>query len=150
MPPGSDADQTMRTMHQRVGAIEEQTLRAGRTSRKAPGPGDEVLLVELAWLLQKLDAEAAQDAEAGSLLSEIAAENPRFVPRVNRLFREHNDIRTSMRSLREQISSCDLADVRAWEVRWGLAALARRLRRYRARETLVIYEAVNRDLGVGD
>jgi hypothetical protein len=98
-----------------------------------------------------LDAQAGGDRETTSLLSEIAVDEPRLVPRITRLRRQHDDLRESVRALRSELAACaeqDLVDV--GDTRDRVADLARRLRHHRAQEADLIYEAVNLNLGTGD
>jgi hemerythrin-like domain-containing protein len=97
-----------------------------------------------------LDVQASGDAEAASLLSEIADEEPRLRPRIERLRREHQDLRDAVASLRQQIDHHPDAGVDVADIRERLAAIARRMRQHRAREADLVYEAVNINLGAGD
>lgn len=110
---------------------------------------DEVLAT-LDGLAGALDAQASGDAESASLLSEIAAEEPRLLPRVERLRREYDDVRQSIISLRDQLAPEAGFDADVGDVRDRLASVARRLRAQRAREADLVYEAVNINLGAGD
>jgi hypothetical protein len=121
----------------------------------APAPGrDEHWLADVVnaidALLDALNSQAAGDSETTSLLSEIANDQPRFVPRVERLRHEHGDLRASLQSLREQITPAAGVDIDAADIRDRLASIARRLRQHRAREADLIYEAINLNLGGGD
>lgn len=97
-----------------------------------------------------LDAQAATDREAQSLLTEISRDDPRFAPRVDRLRAEQADLRIALTSLRDQLAPEASLPVDTADIRDRLASLARRLRAHRAREADLVYEAVNIDLGVGD
>lgn len=121
----------------------------------SPSPGREPewlsqVITTIDALLGALDAQAANDRETVSILSEIAVEEPRLQPRVERLRREHDDMVDALRSLREQITPAVNLPVDAADIRERMASIGRRLRQHRAREADLVYEAVNIDLGVGD
>lgn len=120
-----------------------------------PTPGREVDWLQrvhdaLDALAGALDAQAGGDAKASSLLSEIADDEPRLRPRIQRLRQEHQDLRAAAASLRQQIDHHPDAGVDVADIRDRLAALARRIRQHRAREADLVYEAVNINLGIGD
>ena len=125
----------------------------GALSEPSPGREDRWLdqvLAALDDLVTTLDAQAAGDAETASLLSEIAEDEPRLRPRIERLRREHDDLRDGLQSLRTQIAPQAGLVIDAADIRERLAALARRLRQHQAREADLIYEAVNINIGSGD
>lgn len=95
-----------------------------------------------------LDEQAETDLGDTSLLNEIAADHPRLHSRVMQLHAEHRDLRDSASSLRGQITGHDGTDTA--DIRDRLAGLAHRFRRHRARESDLVYEAINLDLGAGD
>ena len=97
-----------------------------------------------------LDAQTASDQDTSSLLTEIRRDDPRLGPRVDRLRAEQADLRIAITSLRDQLAPDAAIPVDTADIRDRLAALARRLRAQRARESDLVYEAVNIDLGVGD
>lgn len=120
-----------------------------------PTPGREVDWLQgvhdaVDALAVALDAQASGDAETSSLLSEIADEEPRLRPRIERLRREHQDLRDAVASLRLQIDHHPDAVVEVADIRERLAAIARRMRQHRAREADLVYEAININLGAGD
>jgi hypothetical protein len=130
-------------------------LHALEEALSAPAPGREAgwlaaVIQALDLLTEALDAQAGGDAEPASLLSEIATDEPRLVPRIQRLRDEHRDLRDSVRSLRAQIEPDDHVAVDVADVRDRLAAVARRFRQHRSREADLIYEALNISLGAGD
>lgn len=104
----------------------------------------------LAALGSALDAQAGRDSDSSSVLSEIAADDPRFRPRIERLRAEHTDLRDSVKSLLSQMAPHPGLVIDAGDIRERLASVARRLRQHRAREADLIYEAININLGVGD
>jgi hypothetical protein len=130
-------------------------LRALEDALSAPTPrredawlGDVVAALDT--MATALDTQASGDAETASLLSEIAADEPRLQPRIERLRHEHQDLRDVVASLRTQIAPTSGLDIDTADIRDRLAAVARRFRHHRAREADLIYEAVNINLGVGD
>lgn len=130
-------------------------LQALEEALSAPAPGREAgwlagVIQALDLLVEALDAQASGDAEAASLLSEIATEEPRLAGRIQRLRDEHRDLRDSVSSLRAQIEPQDQAAVDVADIRDRLAAVARRFRQHRSREADLTYDAVNITLGAGD
>jgi hypothetical protein len=97
-----------------------------------------------------LDAQAAGDDAYSSLLTEIQRDDPRFAPRVARLRAEQADLRIAVTSLRDQLAPDAALPVDTADIRDRLASLARRLRAQRARESDLVFEAVDVDLGGGD
>lgn len=123
----------------------------------APTPGRELswrdkVVEALDLFLVSLDGQASADLGADSLLSEIGEAEPRLLPRVQRLHDEHRDLRESALSLRSQIATTtdDPAEVDTADIRDRLSGVARRYRQHRARESDLVYEAINVDLGGGD
>jgi hypothetical protein len=108
------------------------------------------VLSTLDVLADMLDTQAVRDRETNSLLTEIRRDDPRLGPRVDRLRAEQADLRIAITSLRDQLAPDAAAPVDTADIRDRLAALARRLRAQRARESDLVYETVNIDLGVGD
>lgn len=93
-----------------------------------------------------LNHQHRSDGEEHSLLSEVAREVPRLVPRIEQLREEHRGIRADL--LDAQAAVRVGADVD--EIRDRLSDIGRRYRRHRTAEADLVYEAVNVDLGVGD
>jgi hypothetical protein len=111
----------------------------------------EVVRGALETLLDALDAQAAGDNEQASLLSEIARDEPRLIPRIDRLRRQHQALRESAQaSLDELATQVDDDHIDTADIRDRVAEMARRLRLHRAQESDLIYEAVNINLGIGD
>jgi hypothetical protein len=108
------------------------------------------VLAALDVLSAMLDAQAAGDDETNSLLNEIRRDDPRFGPRVHRLRAEQADLRIAITSLRDQLAPDAALPVDTADIRDRLASIARRLRTQRARESDLVYEAVNIDLGLSD
>lgn len=131
------------------------TLRSLEDALAAPTPGREdrwlaLVVRSLDHLIAALGTQAGADAENASILSEIAVDEPRLRPRVERLRQEHEDLRAAANSIRQQIAPASGLDVDTADIRDRLASIARRVRQHRAREADLIYEAVNINLGVGD
>lgn len=102
-----------------------------------------------------LGIQGATDGESTSLMSEIARNEPRLTPRIERLRQEYNDIGVALRSLRRQIAPTASSghkipdDIDVADIRDRLAAIARRYRQHRSREADLVYEATHVDLGLG-
>jgi hypothetical protein len=102
-------------------------------------------------LQHALDVQAAGDSEAASLLSEIANDEPRLIPRIDRLRRQHQGLRDGVRATLDELGvQADHGHIDTAEIRDRVAELARRFRHHRAHEADLIYEAVNINLGTGD
>jgi hypothetical protein len=105
----------------------------------------------LEGLQEALEAQSAGDNEAASLLSEIASDQPRLIPRIDRLRRQHKSLRDGVQTtLGELGAQADHDHLDTAEIRDRVAELARRLRHHRAQEADLIYEAVNLNLGTGE
>lgn len=111
----------------------------------------ETVRVALDALRDALDAQAAGDSEEASLLSEIASDEPRLIPRIERLRRQHQGLRDGVQATLAELSTqADHDHIDTADIRDRVAELARRLRHHRAQESDLIYEAVNINLGIGD
>jgi hypothetical protein len=105
----------------------------------------------LGTLRDALDAQAAGDSESASLLSEIAKDEPRLLPRVDRLRRQHEGLRDGVHAILDELATqVDHDHIDTADIRDRVAELARRLRHHRAQEADLIYEAINLNLGAGD
>lgn len=158
-PAGTGTPYARATQQSRSGrGASLDALDALEAALAAPAPSR-----ELSWRSDVVDAldvflaalvdQSESDLGPDSLLSEIGRDQPRLVPRIQRLHEEHRDLRTQAASLRRQLEACDgdtSADVDPADVRDRLADLARRYRRHRSRESDLVYESVTIDLGVGD
>jgi len=132
-----------------------EALHALEDALAAPAPRRERtwlhrVLSALDVLSDMLDSQTAGDEETSSLLSEIRRDDPRLGPRVDRLRAEQADLRIAITSLRDQLAPDAAVPVDTADIRDRLTSIARRLRAQRARESDLVYEAVNIDLGVGD
>lgn len=111
----------------------------------------EAVRVAFDALREALDSQATGDSEEASLLAEIARDEPRLIPRIDRLRRQHKGLRDTVRAtLDELVTQAEHDHIDTADVRDRAAEIARRLRHHRAQEADLIYEAVNINLGVGD
>lgn len=136
-----DRNATRDTIHQLENAL------------SSPGPGRETAWrrqvgVTIDEVLDALGTQAGTDADAASLLSEIAIDEPRFLRRIEQLRADHHKITSDLRATRHDLA--DDTTVNIDDLRNRLAEIARRLRRHRSQEADLVFEAVNVDLGVGD
>jgi hypothetical protein len=131
---------TMAALHALEEALDAPTPRRERTWLHR-------VLAAVDVLSDMLDSQTASDEDTGSLLTEISRNDARLGPRVERLRAEHADLRIAITSLRDQLTPDATIPIDTADIRDRLAALARRLRAQRARESDLVYEAVNVDLG---
>lgn len=119
------------------------------------GPWLQRVMSALDALVTSLSIQGATDGESTSIMSEIARNEPRLVPRIERLRQEYNDIGVALRSLRDQIAPSSSAgeqgrpEIDVADIRDRLSAVARRYRQHRSREADLVYEATHVDLGLG-
>lgn len=138
-------------------AASQAALGALERALAAPTPGRErewleAVIDTLSTFIRALDDQARSDLGDQSLLAEIGRTHPRFAPRIRGLHHEHSDLRAAAGSLQTQAAfaaddtgqEIDIADFRE-----RLAAIARRYRQHRARETDLVYEATSVDLTDG-
>jgi hypothetical protein len=120
----------------------------------APGrhrPWIDTLRTALEELQLALNTQADGDDEAASLLSEIASSEPRLIPRIDLLRRQHKRLRDNVRATLEELGAqADRDHLDPADIRDRVGELARRLRHHRAQEADLIYEAINVNLGIGD
>jgi hypothetical protein len=93
-----------------------------------------------------------QYANAGSedgLLSQVISDAPHLASRVDRLRKEYLDLLRQISALRDQFASeATAGDLpRFDDIRQRLAWLLTALRHHQSRETDLVFEAVNTDLG---
>lgn len=137
-------------------AISESALGALEDALAAPSPNRTIawhqkVVEALDTFLAALHEQALADQDPDSLLPEIARQEPRFAPRIQRLKVEQDDIEASAASLRSQIGTdTDHTHIDVADIRDRLASITNRYRQHRAREADLVYEAVNVDLGIGD
>ncbi len=132
----ADRDRTLMAIHGLEGAA----------AQAAPSDGWLVGVERyLAVLEDALAEEDARSLRPDSLLSLIAAEDPRrFGGRIRRLRDQRSDIIRQVEALLGQLDHNDGHD--AAELRHRMAWLVRAVHHYRAMETDLVYEALARDL----
>ncbi|CAN5359343.1 hypothetical protein BH23ACT9_BH23ACT9_16050 [soil metagenome] len=83
-----------------------------------------------------------------ALLAMISAGNPRrFGPRARNLREQYDDIIRQVASLRDQLAHADLSQTDAGDVRQRASWITGALHHCRARQTDLVYEALDMDLG---
>ncbi len=93
-------------------------------------------------LADELDESARPDA----LLAMVAAENPRrFHSRVQHLHQQLSDLVRQIESLHSQMR--DPAAIDVTDLRHRIGSVIRAIHEYRGRETDLVYEAIDLDLG---
>jgi hemerythrin-like domain-containing protein len=111
------------------------------------------------WLHRVIDAvealsialETHHDNERSlDLLEEVALCHPHHAAQVQRLRREHLDLRIATAALREQIEPDPEIPIDPNDVRNRLAALAERYRQHRAREADLLYTATGIEIDEQD
>lgn len=101
---------------------------------------------DLEALESALTEEDRQSLEPDGLLSLIAAEDRRrFGGKVRRLREQRTDILRQVTSLRSQLG--DHTETDPLDLRHRIAWVVRALHHYRAMETDLVYDAIERDLG---
>ena len=96
------------------------------------------------------DSRELADAE-GSLFSEVTRETPRLDSRVRCIREEYEDIERHVASLRSQLSQDSTAEERDVEdLRQRLRRLITSLQHVQAKETELLYEAFQVDIGHGE
>jgi hypothetical protein len=97
-------------------------------------------------LAAALDNEIHLADQSFGLFSEIAASEPRYTPHVAQLRQERLDLRIAVASLREQIEPDAEKPTDPADIRDRLAKVAQRYRAYCARESDLVYDAVDINL----
>lgn len=99
-----------------------------------------------------MQQQYANAASADGLLSQIINEAPHLAPRVDRLKKEYRDLLRQISTLRDQFESGSNKDElpNFVDIRQGAAWLLNAVRHHQSRETDLIFEAVNTDLGALD
>lgn len=133
----AERDRALEAIHQLDAAL----------GRAGEGPSWSATVTKsLAALGSALAEELAESTQPDALLSLIAAENPRrFRSRAEHLRRQVEDLVRQIESLRQQIGDSPPADVT--DLRHRIGAVIRAIHQYRARETDLVYEAIELDLG---
>lgn len=116
---------------------------------------------ERAWMLPVLAAmeslESAMEHQYANavsddgLLSQVVGDAPHLASRADRLKKEYRDLLRQISTLRDQFASEASTDLPSIDdMRQRLAWLLTALRHHQSRETDLIFEAVNTDLGALD
>jgi chromosome segregation ATPase len=119
------------------------------------GPGRELdwlntVAASLDAFLAAVDEQSATSRSSEGLLSQLTSREPRLSWRIDRLEREFDDIKSSARSLREQINpEIGNPHIDVTDIRNRIASLANRYRSQRSRVADLVYEAIDVDLGEG-
>lgn len=106
---------------------------------------------ELRTVADLLDEHARSAEAAGGLLAMVGDAQPRLLHCVERLRREHVDLRQQARALERQIEhhgEDELPNFR--DIRQRTTWLLNALRHHRAAATDLIFETFSTDIGVGD
>lgn len=137
----TDRDRTLDAVH----ALEEALGGA------APGREADWLkqvVVSFDSLAKALSREITESSRPDSLLSMIGRDYPRrFGSRVRQLREQYNDIQGQVTSLHAQLEAASKDPIDFSDLRQRVAWLMRALHHRRARETDLVFEAINLDLG---
>jgi hypothetical protein len=137
----SDRDRTLIAIHRLESAL--------AMARGAEGWLERVS-TDLGALETALRDEQGESNRPDALLSMIAGESPRrFGSRVRHLREQHDDIIRQVNSLRGQLEREDEYGIDPGDLRHRVSWVIQALHHQRARETDLVYEAVERDLGEG-
>lgn len=89
--------------------------------------------------------------EEGSLLSDVVTEAPRLESRVRRIRDEYEDLERHVESLRFQLAEIGTEEEQnVDDIRQRLSRLITALQHVQSKETELLYEAFQVDVGVGD
>jgi hypothetical protein len=145
VPPAGDAfeasrvdrDRTLRAIHRFENALAMAAEGAGWIS---------AVTTDLASLEEAMVEERLELNRPDSLVAMIAAEHPRqFSTRVRNLRQQYDDIIRQVASMRDQLANGCALD--ADDLRQRASWIVRALHHCRARQTDLVYEAVEMDLG---
>jgi hypothetical protein len=137
----TDRDVTLQAIHRLEAAA--GTAAPGRESDWL-----EQVLADLRALEGAIAKEREESLQPDSLLSMIGRDYPRrFGARVRQLRTQLDDIGRQMASLRSQLEQLRDDDTDFADIRERLGWLVRAIHHRRARETDLVYEAVDLDLG---
>lgn len=133
----AERDRALEAIHE----LEAASGKAGEGPAWADEVGDGLRVLGSA-----LADELAESARPDALLAMVAAENPRrFHTRVEHLHRQLSDLVGQIESLRSQ--TFDPAAIDVTDLRHRIGSVIRAIHEYRARETDLVYEAIELDLG---
>lgn len=131
---------------QTLGAIQKLETSLGRAS------GSEEWLPsvrsDIDALLAAMADEQHHARRPDDLMAMIAAENPRrFTSRVDHLREQYDDIVRQVESLRTQLDGVQPEQVDVTDLRHRLGSVLQSIHQYRARQTDLVYDAIQLDLG---
>jgi hypothetical protein len=106
------------------------------------------VLEDLGTLEEAITNERSESLQPDSLLSMIARDYPRrFGARVRQLRTQLDDVLQQVVSLKDQLDAVERGEADSADVRERLGWLVRALHHRRARETDLVFEAIDMDLG---
>ena len=106
------------------------------------------VVADLDALAAAMEEERSEFHRPDSLLSMIAEEHPRrFRSRIRNLAEQYDDVVRQVVSLRDQLAGSDDTDTDVPDVRRRAGWLVQALHHCRARQTDLVYEALEMDLG---
>lgn len=135
----AERDRTLEAVHRLEGAL---AMASGGT-RWIETVASDLEVLEAAVLDEQREARRPD-----ALLSMIAAENPRrFGSRVENLREQHDDIAHQVAALRREVQDPDPAAIDASDLRHRVGWVVRAVHHHLARQTDLVYEALELDLG---
>jgi chromosome segregation ATPase len=108
-----------------------------------------VVQEELGVLQQALGENRVAINSSEGLFTEIIADHPRMLSRIEKLKQEYGDLERQIATLRDQFQGADRTP-EVGDIRERLSWLLKALRHAQARENELVFEAIGRDLGGGD
>ena len=140
-----ESRQTRERMLHAMKALEGALARAAHG--REPAWGEEVAR-DLAVLEQVMHSQAKELDDQNSTLAAIAQSQPRLLPRIEQLRMQYADLVQQIASVRAQVATEGSPPVT--EARQRIAWLLTAIRHFQAKETELIFEALNEDIGCGD
>ncbi|REJ66370.1 MAG: hypothetical protein DWQ31_15000 [Planctomycetota bacterium] len=102
----------------------------------------------LAALEEEMQKQALELRDDDGLFADLLREAPRLDNQINQLRQQHDDLVRQIKSLREELfSNSDDGPPDVGDIRQRLAWLLTSLRHFQSRETDLIYEATQVDIG---
>jgi hypothetical protein len=124
-----------------------ETALARAAHGREPAWGERVAS-ELAVLEREMQRQLKELDDDDSTLAAIARNQPRLLPRIEQLRKQYADLVEQIAALRSQLTDEGCPAVA--EVRQRIAWLLTAIRHFQAKETDLIFEAINVDIGIGD
>ena len=124
----------------------ESALAAGATSRQTAW--NRRVMAVLAVLAETMEAQTRELDSGEGLLAEILNQAPRFERAVHQLRDHYADLVRQIESLRKEFTDAGETDV--GEIRHRLAWLITAIRHFQARESDLLQDAFQIDIGGGD